>query len=91
MKVRDLEGWPPQPGGPFEPFYFVPASEQAIVKEVITSHRNWVTFTGSFGGKDLTYDFETPDKTFALQLKEIIKANTGRTLLEIGNIDIPSA
>jgi hypothetical protein len=54
MKVRDLAEWPPQPGGFYKASYQAPTSEQAIVKEVVKSHHNWVTFICSFDGHDHT-------------------------------------
>jgi hypothetical protein len=48
-----------------------------------------VRFTCSFGDEDHAYDFEAPDQTFALQLKEIIKGNSGKTLFEVGDMEIP--
>jgi hypothetical protein len=90
MKVRDLAEWPPQPGGFYKASYQAPATEQAIVKEVVKSHHNWVTFTCLFGGNDHTYDFEAPDLTSALQVKSVLESNIGKTLFEIGNMDIPA-
>jgi hypothetical protein len=90
MKVRDLAEWPPQTGGFYKASYQAPTSEQAIVKEVVKSHHNWVTFICSFDGHDHTYDFEAPDLTYATLLKNILEKNIGKTLFEIGNIDIPA-
>lgn len=90
MKVRDLAEWPPQPGGSYPPSYPVPTTEQAIVKDVVKSHHNWVTFTCSFDGNDNTYDFEAPDLTYAKHLKSILERNIGKTLFEIGNMDLPA-
>jgi hypothetical protein len=90
MKVEDLEGWPPRPSDAYEAGETAPTTQQAILTGAATEHRNWVTFTCSFGGKNHTYDFEAPDKAFALQLKEIVQENGGKSLSEIGNIEIPA-
>jgi hypothetical protein len=90
MKVRDLAEWPPQPSGFYKASYRAPMTEQAIVKEVVRSHHNWVTFVCSFEGNDHTYDFEAPDQAFALQLRSIFLNNMGKTLFESGDIDIPA-
>jgi hypothetical protein len=90
MKVRNLAAWPPQSGGFYMPSYRVPTTEQAIVKDVGKSHHNWVTFTCSFDGNDNTYDFEAPDLTYAKHLKSILERNIGKTLFEIGNMDLPA-
>ncbi len=88
MKVRDLDGWPPQPAGPYQSTDSAPAAEQAILKEVIRSHHNWVTFVCSFDGKLFTYDLEAPDRTDAQQLEKILKSYQGKSLSEIGEIEI---
>lgn len=88
MKVRDLEGWPPRPAGPYQSTDSAPAGEQAILKEVVRSHHNWVTFVCSFDGELHTYDLEAPDRTDALQLEKILKNNPGKSLSEIGEIEI---
>jgi hypothetical protein len=89
MRIRELPGWPPQPGRFFDRSFTVPTTEQAILKEVVRSHHNWVTFVCSFGGHDHTYDFEAPDREYALQIERILKNNIGKSLFEIGEIVIP--
>jgi hypothetical protein len=78
VKVRDLVGWPPDS---------VHGSSY-VLKGTATSHRNWVRFTCSFGDEDHTYEFEAPDQTLALRLKEIIQGNCGKTLFEVGDMEI---
>jgi hypothetical protein len=90
MKIRDLAEWPPQPGGFQGSSYTVPTIEQAILKEVVKSHHNWVTFVCSFEGNDHTYDFEAPDKEAAFQIEKTLKENIGKSLFEIGEIEIPN-
>jgi hypothetical protein len=80
VKVRDLVGWPPDS---------VHGSSY-VLKGTATSHRNWVRFTCSFGDEDHTYEFEAPDQTLALRLKEIIQGNCGKTLFEVGDMEIPA-
>jgi hypothetical protein len=87
MKVRDLDGWPPRPAGPNQSVDSAPAGAQAILKEV-KSHRNWVTFVCSSDGKLETFDLEAPDRTDALQLEKVLKSNQGKSLSEIGEIEI---
>jgi hypothetical protein len=60
------------------------------LKGTATSHRNWVRFTCSFGDEDHTYEFEAPNQTLALRLKEIIQGNCGKTLFEVGDMEIPA-
>jgi hypothetical protein len=49
-----------------------------------------VRFTCSFGDKDHTYEFQAPDQILAMQLTEIIKGNSGKTLFEVGDMEIPA-
>lgn len=86
MKLRELEGWPPQPGAFHDGSYIVPTFEQAILKEVVRTHHNWVTFVCTFEGKDHSYDFQAPDKGDALRIEKILKSNIGKSIFEIGEI-----
>jgi hypothetical protein len=89
MKINDLPGWPPEPGGAFENLESWPASGQAVLKKVLNAHHNWVAFTCSFEGREHPYDFETPDKPTALRIKAILDRSIGQTLLAIGEADLP--
>jgi hypothetical protein len=40
--------------------------------------------------KEQTFDFEAPDKTSARQLKEIIINNKGKSLIEVGEVELPT-
>ena len=59
MKINDLPGWPPEPGGAYENLEAWPTSGQAILKQVLDAHHNWVAFICSFEGREHSYDFET--------------------------------
>jgi hypothetical protein len=87
MKLRELEGWPPQPSGFHDGSYIVPTIQQAILKEVVRTHHNWVTFVCSFEGNDHTYDFQAPDKSDALRIEKILKNNIRKSIFEIGEIE----
>ena len=49
-----------------------------------------ITFTCSFGAEDLPYDFSAIDEKTAEKLAGILKANTGKTLLSIGILEMPA-
>jgi hypothetical protein len=87
MKIRELEGWPPQSSGIRDGSYIAPTMQQAILKEVVRTHHNWVTFVCSFEGNDHTYDFQAPDKGDALRIEKILKSNIGKSIFEIGVIE----
>jgi hypothetical protein len=88
MKVSDLQGWPPT----FDILTGerAPDGKQVILNGTASSNRNWVRFTCSSGGKDTTCDFEAPDKTSARQLKDILIANKGKRLVEVGEVELPA-
>ena len=89
MKINDLPGWPPEPTGAFENLESWPASGQAMLKQVLEAHHNWIAFTCSFEDREHNYDFETPDKPTALRIKDILKRSIGQTLEAIGEATLP--
>jgi hypothetical protein len=88
MKVSDLQGW--------SPTYDIltgermPTSAQVTLSGTASSNRNWVRFTCSLGDKEETFDFEAPDKTSARQLKDILIGNKGKSLIEVGEVEVPA-
>ena len=87
MKIRELEGWPPRSSGIHDASFVVPKFEQAILKEIVRTHHNWVTFVCSFEGNDHTYDFQARDKGDALRIEKILKSIIGKSIFEIGEIE----
>jgi hypothetical protein len=49
-----------------------------------------VRFTCASSERDTTFDFEAPDKTSARQLKDILIANKGKSLIEVGEVELPT-
>jgi len=88
MKIRDLPNWPPNPGGPFKASYNSPASDQAILKELIRVQDNSVTFTATFEGNQFTYDYEVANSKLAKDLAEVLARNIGKTVVQLGDADI---
>ena len=80
QRVMDLPGWPPDGGGAYGRGDIFPSSQEVTIKEVFRVMENKITFTCSFGAKDLSYDFSAPDEKTAEKLAVILKANTGKTL-----------
>jgi len=89
MRVRDLENWPPEPCGVFKTTFMSPSAEQAIIQKVLHGYDIWITFSCEFEGSDHTYDFQTPDKITPPKLKVILEDHIGKSLLSIGEIEIP--
>ena len=86
MKVGDLQGWPPthdaSTGGRI--------NGSVTLNGTASSNRNWVRFTCSAGEKETTFDFEAPDKTSARQLKDIFISHKGKSLIEVGEVELPA-
>jgi hypothetical protein len=89
MRVRDLENWPPEPCGLFKTTLISPSAEQAIIQKVLHVYDIWITFSCGFEGNDHTYDFQTHDKITPAKLKVILEDNIGKSLLSIGEIEMP--
>jgi hypothetical protein len=62
MKVRDLNGWPPEPGAAYKTSYTVPSSEGSMVENFIAIFGDNVCFTGIAKGNQHTYDFKAPNE-----------------------------
>jgi hypothetical protein len=90
MRVRDLENWPPEPCGVFKTSFASPLPEQAIIQKVSHMYDIWITFICEFEGNDHTYDFQSRDKITPPRLKVILEDNIGKSLLSIGEIEIPA-
>jgi len=89
MKVLDLENWPPKPGEFFEESSAAPAPEMVIVESVLSVRDNWIIFSCKFGGDQYPCFFLTKDGATSLALKAILEANIGKSLLSIGEMEIP--
>lgn len=91
MKVRDLEGWPPQPGGSYKTSYTVPSSEEAMIEKVVSVVGDNVCFTGTANGNQHTYDFKAPNEKVALNLKKILESNIGKSVFSVGDVELDDA
>jgi hypothetical protein len=89
MKLRDLPGWPGGPGGAVNRPHNAPTDEQAMLKEVMPSRGALVTFTCEFEGKPHTYDLRVTDASLAASIEKELRENTGRSVMEIGELDAP--
>lgn len=89
MKVRELEGWPPQPGGSYKTSYTVPSSEESMIEKVVSVLDDNLCFTGTANGKQHTYDFKAPNEKVALTLKKVLEFNIGKSLFSVGDVELP--
>jgi hypothetical protein len=90
MRVMDLPGWVPQPGGAYRPGDLIPlAAEEVTIEGVSRVMDNYVSFTCIFRGRPVSYDFWVSDQRLAAKVVKILKENIGETLLSIGVVNIP--
>jgi hypothetical protein len=64
-------------------------SKQVIVRKVVHVQKYWILFSCEFDGKFYAYDFEAPNEAVLLKVKSILEGNVGKSLLSIGEIEIP--
>jgi hypothetical protein len=91
MKVRDLKDWPPQPASAFGKSYLVPTTEEAIIGKVVSVREKRITFAATASGNPHTYVYEAPSEKIALDLKTIIESNIGKSLISIGDAELPAS
>jgi hypothetical protein len=88
MKIKDLPHWPPKPGGAFNVSYKLPTSDQAVLKELVRVQDTSVTFTASFEGKEFTYDYGVVNSKLAKNLAEVLARNIGKTVMQLGAVEV---
>jgi hypothetical protein len=98
MRVRDLPGWVPQPGGARSTGERVPRPNEVFIERVLQVFNDNLIFTCRFvdnfsgkpEGRSVFYSFPVLEKETLPKIAEIINQNVGKTLLSIGDIEIPS-
>ena len=90
LRVMDLPHWPPDSGGSFASGdRFSTSAEEVLIDEVTKVDGTKVTFTCTFDGRKLTYDFAAPSVRTAEKLATILRENVGKTLFAVGVIELP--
>ena len=97
-RVMDLLGWVPQPGGAKSKGDRVPRADEVFIERVLKEFDDHIMFscrfvdwsTGEAEARSIYYDFPMLDEKTRPKIKEILTENTGKTLLSIGTIEIPS-
>jgi hypothetical protein len=87
IRVRELDYWPPDPGGPGGN-YKVPASGEAILSRVVTRKVEHLVFVATFEGREHSYDFDAPTEDVAKQLRQAFEKNIGKTVFDLGDLQI---
>jgi hypothetical protein len=90
LRVIDLPGWPPNPGGAkLEGETSPTALDQVTIERVDCVMVDHVIFISSFDGRLVPYIFQMPDKKTGEKIAKILNDNRGKTLLSIGVVEIP--
>lgn len=97
-RVMDLLGWVPQPGGAKSVGDRVPSADDVFIERVLKVFDDHIMFscrfvdwsTGDAKVRSIFYDFPMLDDETRPKIEEILAANTGKTLLSIGTVEIPS-
>ncbi|MGD0737603.1 MAG: hypothetical protein ABR976_20925 [Terracidiphilus sp.] len=90
LRVMDLPGWPPNPGGAKSEGERSPtALDQVTIEQVNHVMEDHVMFTCRFNGHQVPHNFQLADKKTGEKIEKILNDNRGKTLLSIGIIEIP--
>lgn len=91
-RIRYLKEWPPQPGGAYGRGEILTAgTNESVLSKVHQRRGKELTFGCSFGGKEHSYDFKADNEKIAEELEKVLKANIGKTLLQIEDIEIETS
>ena len=63
-------------------------TNEAIVTKFYGTKGTTVTFECTFGGKGHSYDFIADDEDIAEKVGDVIKSNLGKSLADIGLVEI---
>jgi len=88
LRLRELENWPPQPGGPYDSYTRIPVGGEGRVDEVFPVLENGVTMRGDFEGRSHSYDYHAPSEEVADRVHKIVAQNLGKTVRELGELEI---
>lgn len=88
MKIRELANWPPEPGGSYNHTDWDAPSGYAALREVVRVEANLVTFTVFSGNHEATCDFWAADQGIAKALAKVLRGNGGKTLIELGDLEL---
>jgi hypothetical protein len=97
-RVMDLPGWVLQPGGAKSEGDRAPSPDEVFIERVLSVFEDHVLFSCRFvdrspaeaEARSIFYDFPMLDDKSRTAIEEILVANTGKTLLSIGPIEVPS-
>jgi hypothetical protein len=88
ITLRELANWPPEPGGAYESGTVFPVAGEAVVVEIFPVRDAMVTFRGEFGKYPHSYHYKASSEKIASQIHAVILANLGKTVAELGDLEI---
>jgi hypothetical protein len=87
-RLRELPDWPPQPGGAYDASTRFPIAGEAVITEVFPVTGMEVTFHGKFEGHQHSYHYFAESEKIAARIREAVFANVGRTVSDLGELEI---
>jgi len=90
-KLRDL--WPPEPGGAFGPGTEFPLGGEDVLQQVfyyapVSQARASVSLKTTYKGQPHTRDLLLADVEFAQKLASRLRREVGRTIADLGQVEI---
>ncbi len=85
VSLRELRGWPPEPGGAYNSYSHFPRSDEATIAAVFPVVGKQVIFTCEFERRRHSYHYFAPTENIAAQVFEIASTNIGKKLSELGD------
>lgn len=97
MKLRDhpglLDGWPPQPGGTHAKSYTSPIEcldtlQDVFIQRAVGADDLDLAILTVYHGEQRTRDVRIRDNDFAQRLCDFLRKQSGKTIDEIGDLEI---
>lgn len=88
IPLRDLRGWPPDPGGAYNSYSKSPRPDEVVIAVIFPLVEDQVIFTCEFERRRHSYHYFAPSETIAMQIHEIVSANVGKKLSELRDFEI---
>ena len=88
IPLKELRGWPPDPGGAYDSYSTFPNSDEAVIAAVFPVVEDQVIFTCEYERRRHSYHYFAPNEKIATQVHEIVSKNIGKKLSEIRNFEI---
>lgn len=90
-KLRDI--WPPEPGGAYRPTYRSPEGGTDILEQVfyyapVDAAKADIALRTRYEGQEFTRDLLLEDEAFASRLAAWLRQHRGRTIQEIGDMEL---